>query len=126
MPQATIQGILKKHNTQGQLKKHLVEVKALNKIFMVGVVYTENYAGVKMSISTVLRKHGSQWAETRHLFVDRGLVQALAHERHTKDMVDSLEEVCTEDAIECGAQDVEIIDGPTKLVNVIYFGLILF
>jgi transcriptional/translational regulatory protein YebC/TACO1 len=117
MPQASIQNILKKGASAGELKKHLLEIKALNKVFMVVLIYTENITGVKMNVSTILRKNAAIWSETRHLFVDKGLVQANASARHSEG-TDSLEEVCTEDAIECGAEDVEVADEPTKIVNV--------
>ena len=57
MPMATITNALKRYNANAaQLKKMYLEMKAFNKIFMVGELFHENPAGQKMNIATVLKK----------------------------------------------------------------------
>lgn len=61
MPNATIKNILKKYsetNQNLQIKKYLLEMKLLNKVYIVSILYTDNLTGIKMNIATLLRKSG--------------------------------------------------------------------
>lgn len=59
MPMATINNTLKKYNTNAaQLKKHYLEIKAFNRIFMICELYTDNFSGAKMNIAPILKKSG--------------------------------------------------------------------
>lgn len=58
MPNSTIQNILKKYSdpSASKLSKYFVDIKALNKVYMVGVLCTENVAGAKQIMASYLKK----------------------------------------------------------------------
>lgn len=111
MPMASIKGTIKKCETdKSQLKKYTLEFKALNKIYMVGIIFTDNLTGLKIQVATLLRKAGAAYADSQHLFDSMGLIEAIVPEDKIKLPLDKLENVCTDDAIECGAEDVNITE----------------
>lgn len=58
MPNATIQGILKKCTSQSvELKKYTLEIKALDQVNVICVLYTDRFAQLKMDMATILRKN---------------------------------------------------------------------
>ncbi|CAO1421114.1 unnamed protein product [Diamesa serratosioi] len=114
MPMATITNALKKYNANAaQLKKMYLEMKAFNKIFMVGELFHENPAGQKMNIATVLKKANGSYGEFSHMFHDVGLIQVTKPDGTFTSLAE-FEEKCTDDAIECSAEDVEDIDLENK------------
>ncbi|KAL5286862.1 TACO1 family protein [Megaselia abdita] len=111
MPMANIKGTIKKCETdKAQLKKYTLEFKALNKIYMVGVIFTDNLTGMKIQIATLLRKAGAAYADSQHLFDSMGIIEAIVPESKKSLPLDKLESVCTDDAIECGAEEVDITE----------------
>lgn len=52
------------------------------------------------------------------MFDQHGIVEAIVPESHGKLTESALEEACTEDAIECGAEEIEIVDFENKVVSV--------
>lgn len=118
MPMASIKGTIKKCETdKSQLKKYTLEFKALNKIYMMAIIFTDNLTGMKIQLATLLRKGGAAYADSQHLFDSMGLIEAIVPEAKAKLPLESMENVCTDDAIECGAEDVNIIDHATGLVQ---------
>lgn len=61
---------------------------------------------------------GAGFADCRNMFDERGIVEAAVPEKHNGLDASALEEACTEDAIECGAEEVEIVDFESKVVSV--------
>lgn len=119
MPNATIQGVLKKCSTQNtKLKQHLLEIRHGFKVFMVVALYTENLTNAKMFIAPIVKKSGSSYADTTHLFFDKGVVEVVGNEKLDTKTPDELEEIATEHAIESGAEELEIIDAKTKHLTV--------
>ncbi|XP_075153446.1 putative transcriptional regulatory protein TTE1135 [Haematobia irritans] len=119
MPMATIQNNLKKFTaSKTQLKKYRLDVRFKQKVFMVLTVYTDNFAQLKMDLATIMRKGGATQIDAGHLFEDFGLIQAVLDKSHFKSAAE-LEDKATEDAIECGAEDVEVMDGKEGSVNFI-------
>ncbi|XP_061387332.1 probable transcriptional regulatory protein Teth514_1449 [Musca vetustissima] len=117
MPMATIQNNLKKFTaSKSQLKKYRQDVRYKQKVFMVCTIYTDNFAQLKMDMSTILRKGGGVQIDAGHLFEDFGLIQATVDKARMA-AGESLEDRATEDAIESGAEDVEIMDNETGAVN---------
>lgn len=118
MPQHTIQGILKKSDptaSAGKLKRHQIEGRILNKIFFVCVLYSDKYVTDRMQIATLFRKCGVTACDTRHLFTEKGFincVMATAIEEGAAAALTEtqLVEMATDVAIECGAEDVEVVD----------------
>ncbi|XP_005186949.2 probable transcriptional regulatory protein Fnod_1106 [Musca domestica] len=119
MPMATIQNNLKKFTaSKTQLKKYRQDVRFKQKVFMVCTIYTDNFAQLKMDMSTILRKGGGVQIDAGHLFEDFGLIQATADKTRLA-AGESLEDKATEDAIESGAEDIEVIDNESGSVHFI-------
>lgn len=107
MPNSKITDVIKKYNkSDAELKRVPLEIKVLNKIYVVAVVFTDNLTYAKNQISTILRKSNSAFAESKKLFDEKGLVEVLAPAAGEGDLL----EQATDVAIECGAEDVEVID----------------
>ncbi|XP_055371935.1 probable transcriptional regulatory protein Fnod_1106 [Condylostylus longicornis] len=116
MPLSTIQNTIKKiEASKTQIKEHVLEIKALNKVYMICVLYTDNLATLKINLAPILKKGRACYSECRHLFEDMGLIQAIAHNEIKNKS--SVEEIFTEDAIDVGAEEVEIIDKENGVVN---------
>lgn len=115
MPNATIQGILKKCSTQSvELKKYTLEIKALDQVNVICVLYTDRFAQLKMDMATILRKNFALFFNTMHAFDEKGFVEAIPPEEIK---VDDLVSVCTDHAIEMGAEDIEVMDELTRLIR---------
>lgn len=125
MPAHTIQGILKKAAgtpaDSPKLKRYVLEARVLNKIFMVMVMYTDKYAGDRMVISSLFRKGGATVCDTRHMFTEKGFVDAIASEAIAGSDVtpEQLEEICTEHAIESEAEELDVLDADKRHMMVI-------
>lgn len=101
MPNSTIQNILKKSDSDSNLaKKNFLEIKFMNKIFLICVFYTDNLVGHKMTIASILKKNMAGFDEAKHFFIEKGVV--LATDVTVKD-----EEKIMEDGITAGANDIE-------------------
>lgn len=119
MPNATIQGVLKKCATQtAKLKRYQMEIRHGQKVFIVAHMYTDHYTGAKMTLAALLRKSGSSYADTVHMFFDKGIIEVVGNDKITAQTFDELEEIGTEHAIECGAEELEIIDVGTRHMTV--------
>lgn len=99
---------------------------------MVLVLYTDKYAGDRMQIATLFRKGGAVAMDVRHMFEEKGFVEATldttaAAAAGGADAAplgeEQLTERCTEDAIECGAEECEVLDAQQRriLVNSLAF-----
>lgn len=119
MPNHTIQGILRKASAPmaagaSKLKRHFVEARVLNKVFMVCVLYTDRFAGDRMTIATLFRKSGAAPMDVRHMFSEKGVLEAVAPSvvEGSSEVEDEhqLEERCTVDAIEYGAEELEVLN----------------
>lgn len=125
MPAHTIQGILKKaagtSADSPKLKRYVIEARVLNKVFMVMIMYTDKYAGDRMVISTLFRKGGATTCDTRHMFTEKGFVDAIASETIAGSDVsaEQLEEICTEHAIESEAEELDVLDAEKRHMMVI-------
>ena len=107
MPNSKVTDVIKKYNkSDAELKRVPLEIKVLNKIYVVAVIFTDNLTYAKNQISTILRKSNAAFAESRKLFDEKGLIEVLAPADVTGDLL----EHATDVAIECGAEDVEMID----------------
>lgn len=85
---------------------------------MVVVVYSENLANSKMFMAPIIKKAASSWADTTHMFFGKGIVEVVGNDKLDAKTADELEEIATEHAIECGAEELEIIDADTKHLTV--------
>lgn len=119
MPQANIQTVIKKYSSPtAELRQIILEMKILNKISAVAIVYTDNTIHTKQAISTVLRKTNGAYSDCRRLFEEIGLIEAIPPmtTSSSSGSVEQLLEQCTDDAIECGAEDVEVLDEKERLM----------
>lgn len=128
MPNTKIQAILKKHSSsdnQLKLRKHLLELKAPNNIFLICVLYTDNLTQLRQTIAPILRKNlvTSTSLDIQHLFIEKGIIETVPQLDNLKTEFTSrptqmaLEELCTEHAIDCGAEEVEIVNFQTQTVS---------
>lgn len=115
MPQGTITSQIKKFNANdAQLKRYILEIKSINKVFILCEVYTDNLASLKMHINTAMRKATqSVLGDVKHAFDEMGILQVTRTDGVFTDAAD-FENKLTEDAIECEAQEVEDIDFDSK------------
>lgn len=111
VPAATIQGFLKKlteTKDKSQLQRHLFEGRVYKKLNFIASVYTDKLPHVKVQMATIYRKHlVDSSTNVKRLFIERGILHVIA-----RDGIDlnSFEDDCTADAIECGAEDIEVFD----------------
>ncbi|CAH1164074.1 unnamed protein product [Phaedon cochleariae] len=119
MPVATLQSIIKScQNDKSQEKLHLLEIKGPGNCFIMCEVFTNQLHQLKMSIATILRKHGSKFSDGggQHLFHEKALIEAEFPIDNSGDKqiseVDLLEQA-TEHAILSGAEDVSIMENNT-------------
>lgn len=126
MPLHTIQGIIKKSSGQpaGKLTRHVIEARVLNKIFMICVLYSYKYTGDRMNIATLFRKNAAVAVDIKHMFTEKGFLEVTAGQPlEASKNEEELEELCTEHAIECGAEEIEILDFNKKQVLVSAVGI---
>lgn len=78
-----------------------------------------NFNAIKSLILTIcISIPGAGFADCRNMFDEQGVVEATVPEKHNGLDEAALEEACTEDAIECGAEEVEVVDFQSKIVSV--------
>lgn len=121
MPNSTIQNVLKKYSDPSsgdKIVKYIIEMKVLGKIYMVGVLMTENVAGTKQILTSVIKKFGGSYTSALPMFDERGVIDVSVPEKLQNLDESKLEEACTDDAIECGVEEVEITDLENKIVSV--------
>lgn len=117
VPLATIQGFLKKltdTKDKSQLQRHLFEGRVYKKLNFIASIYTDKLQHVKVQIATIYRKHLIENANVKRLFEERGVLHVIA-----RDGIDAnnIEDACTADAIECGAEDIEVFDANERKVT---------
>jgi transcriptional/translational regulatory protein YebC/TACO1 len=121
MPMSTIEKNIKKFNSNdSKLTRHFFEIKSMGRVFLIVEFYTENIAGLKQNLNTVIRKTGNNTslAEIKHSFQEIGFVQVTATNSKVAN-ASEFEDELTEHAIECDAQEVENIDFDGKTATFI-------
>lgn len=114
---ATIQGFLKKlteTKDKSQLQRHLFEGRVYKKLNFIASIYTDKLAHVKVQMATIYRKHLIESANVKRLFDERGVLHVIARDGID---VNNFEDECTADAIECGAEDIEVFDANERKVT---------
>lgn len=111
MPNANIQNVIKKYNkADAELKRVVLEIKVLNKIYAVAVIFTDNLLFSKNQISTILRKSSAAFSDCKKLFDETGLIEVIGPENPGGDLL----EQGTDAAIECGAEEVDVIEESSR------------
>uniref|UniRef100_D3TRF2 Uncharacterized conserved protein n=1 Tax=Glossina morsitans morsitans TaxID=37546 RepID=D3TRF2_GLOMM len=119
MPMSSIQSSIKKsQQNKTELKRYRLDLRFKQKVFIVLIIYTDNYSGLKQEIASILRKFGAMMIDTNNLFEEYGLIEATVSKERL-DSTKNIEELATDDAIECGAEEVEVSDATKGLVNFI-------
>ncbi|GJQ79918.1 hypothetical protein Trydic_g18362 [Trypoxylus dichotomus] len=131
MPAATIDSIIKSTQTdKRQSKSHLVEIKGPGSCIILCEVFTDNLHGLKQILATILKKNASKFSDGSggiHFFDEKGIILAdppgnLQENKSQEDLL----EIATDHAIECGAEDVSILEdgnieflcSPSAFINV--------
>ncbi|XP_039479637.1 probable transcriptional regulatory protein MYPU_6240 [Drosophila santomea] len=117
MPSGTIQNTLNKFKTSKvQLKKYRLDIKYKRNVYLICIFYTDNFSGVKMDATPMIKKAGGEFADVGSLFEDFGLIET---RYDTAKLLNgpSLEDKATNDAIELGAEEIEIVDNTDGTVN---------
>ncbi|XP_028130808.1 translational activator of cytochrome c oxidase 1 [Diabrotica virgifera virgifera] len=112
MPAATVQSILKScESSKSQDKSYMLEIKGPGSCFILCEVYTSQLHGLKMILSTILKKHQSRFSDGGglHLFEEKGQIEA-EHQALAGKPEEEILEKATDHAIESGAEDVKVIE----------------
>lgn len=117
VPQATIQGYLKKlaeTKDKSQLQRHVFEGRVYKKLNFIAVIYTDKLAHVRVQLATIYRKHLIETVNVKRFFNERGVFNVIA-----RDGIDitNFDDQCLTDAIECGAEDVEVFNVDERKVT---------
>lgn len=115
MPMATIKNQIKRFNADdSQLKKHYFEIKALNKIFLICEIYSDNLTMAKSNLNIILRKFkNASHVNIKYMFDEIGYVQAAKIDGKFANAEEFEDKVMSE-AIEIDVSEVEDIDFKTK------------
>lgn len=117
VPKSTIQNLLKKlveTKDKTNFQRHLFEGKLYRKLCVVISIYTDSLAHTKIQIATVFRKHLVDAANTKRLFIERGVINVIARDGIN---TETIEDDCLSDAIECGAEDIEVFNAIERQVT---------
>lgn len=121
MPNTTIQNTLKKYSEPNAIKltKFFYDLRVLGKVYMVCALYTENVTKTKQDILAIIKKFSGTQTEARPMFDEQGVIEVVVPPEMASLDEAALEEKCTDDAIECGAEEVEVVDFTNKLATFI-------
>lgn len=117
VPAATIKTTLKKLTDQPDLKKvhrHIYEGRLYGKLYLLIVVYSENLQTTRCQLGPPFRKHNFVSNNSKALFTERGVIAAVAR---ADVRTDHFEDDCLNDAIECDAEEIDVIDIDQRLVT---------
>ncbi|XP_017151400.2 probable transcriptional regulatory protein MMOB1910 [Drosophila miranda] len=117
MPMSTIQKTLNQFKRVAQnVKKHRLDIRFKRNIYIICTICTDNFAAVKMDATAMVKKSGGEYIDVGHMFQDCCLIQS---QYDTSKLLEgqSLEDRAVEDAIELGAEDIQIVDITTGSIN---------
>lgn len=117
VPRVTIQAALKKLKEcadEANLRRHVFECRLYKRVVVVFTYYSTNLAQTRIPLGTVFRKHNAELVKVKHLFNEKGYVDAQVRPGVNET---NIEDDCTTDAIECGATDVHIHDAAQQQVT---------
>lgn len=118
VPQSTIHNALKrfgKKDAVNSIRRHLFEIRLYRKLFVILSIYTDNLALAKNQLSQPLRKHFAEiTSDNKRIFTERGVICVVARPEID---ANSFEDECLNDAIECGAEDIEVFSVADRQVT---------
>ncbi|BES94379.1 DUF28 [Nesidiocoris tenuis] len=115
VPIATIQSCLKNAQADKSNPKILwFEIRGPRNCFLIAQALCEHPKKSKDMMSSIIRRNGVQWADNvgKSMFEQKGIIVATVPEGSTGDPM----EKAVDDAIECGAEEVEPTDQTGELV----------
>lgn len=117
VPKSTILSNLKKiaqEADKSKMFRHIFDAKLYNKLFVIIAVFTDNLGLTRSQLSYVLKRHKAEMKGVRTAFTERGIIDATAR---PEIRADHFEDDCLNDAIECGAEEVEVHDSAERQVT---------
>lgn len=117
VPKGTIQTALKRlseSKSKEQSKRLLFEYRLYKKLMVIVSIFTDRSAHVRIQMATPMKKHIAEVINTKRLFIERGIFNVIARPNIE---TDGLEDECLSDAIEFGAEDIEVHDIDKKQVS---------
>ncbi|KAF5272813.1 hypothetical protein FQA39_LY07840 [Lamprigera yunnana] len=113
MPNATIESVIQStQRDKTKLKNYVFEIKGPANATILCEVCTANLVKTKNEITTVLKKNFSRHSDSggRHLFKHKGVIEVKVLEAECGKSETEILERATNDAIECEAEDVHIVE----------------
>lgn len=110
VPKGTIQTALKRlSDSKGkeESRRLLFEYRLYKKLMVIVTIFTDRAAYIRIQMATPVRKHLAEVANIKRLFIERGVFNVIAR---PDIRTDNLEDECLSDAIEFGAEDIEVHD----------------
>lgn len=92
----------------------MFEGRLYKKVYFIAVVYTDNLPHIRIQMATPFKRHFAETLNAKRLFIERGVFNVIARDGIN---VDNFEDECLNDAIECGAEDIEVFDAAEKKVT---------
>lgn len=117
VPKGTIQTALKKlSESKGkeESKRLLFEYRLYKKLMVIVAIFTDRSAHVRIRMATPMKKHLAEVTNIKRLFIERGVFNVIAR---PDIKIDNLEDECLSDAIEFGADDIDVHDIDKKQVT---------
>lgn len=117
VPRSTIQNLLKKLSEtkdKTAFQRHLFEGKLYKKLYFVIAIYTDSLAHTKIQIASAYKKHLVDATNTKRLFDERGVLHVIARDEIKSE---NIEDECLSDAIECGAEDIDVFNANERQVT---------
>ncbi|KAH8410659.1 hypothetical protein KR009_011101 [Drosophila setifemur] len=125
MPSVSIQNTLNKFKTSKvKLQKYRLDIRYNRNVYFICILYTDNFPGVKMDATPMIKKAGGEFMDVGHLFDGFGLIQA-RFDTTKLPKATNLEDKATNDAIELGADEIEVIDNTEGEVNFLCSPIVL-
>lgn len=117
IPKGSIQAALKRlSESKGkeESKRLLFEYRLYKKLLVIVTIFTDRVAHVRIQMATPMKKHLAEVANIKRSFIERGVFNVIAR---PDIKIDNLEYECLSDAIEFGAEDIEVHDIDEKQVT---------
>lgn len=111
VPKSSIENVLSKlsktKDTTNAFRRYLFEIRLYKKLYIILSIFTDNLALTRNQLSQPFRKHFAEMTNTKRLFTERGVFHVIGR---PDIKADNFEDECLNDAVECGAEDIEIFN----------------
>ncbi|XP_031618443.1 uncharacterized protein LOC116337742 [Contarinia nasturtii] len=116
VPKTTIQNFLKKLSEikDKPIQRYLYEGRMYKKLYVVISMFPNSVGLAKIQIATVFRKHLVEAINAKRVFNERGVINVTARDGIS---LEHIEDECLSDAIECGAEDIEVYNAAERQVS---------